>query len=214
MVQSSANGVFGKYGVTRNKEFKEFFSATDPIIPTPSTNTHPNWRVDPCLKHFSRVSKECIYIGRSIGCDKQDIGFQGRHRDKQQVTFKNMGDGFLLDALCADGYTYSFYFINQAAPKSWTEKGLSPLHAQFMSLIGQLLDDTRNYVCGMDNLYISPKFENIMLNQSGRRVMIHGVCRPSRGIPKCIVQDTVTQKKCPQFKRNCQVRNSCERSKL
>ena len=36
------NEVFGKYGVTRYKEFKAFFSATDPIIPTPSTNTHPN----------------------------------------------------------------------------------------------------------------------------------------------------------------------------
>ena len=101
----------------------------------------------------------------------------------------------MLDALCADGYTYSLYVRNQAAPKSWTEKGLSPLHARFMSLIGKLPDDTRNYVCGMDNLYISPKFANVMPNQSGRRVMIHGVFRPSRGIPKCIVQDTVTKNK-------------------
>ena len=113
----------------------------------------------------------------------------------QRVTFKKMGDGLLLDALCADGYTYSFYFTNQAAPKSWTEKGLSALHARVMSLIGQLPDDKRNYVCGMDKPYISPKFPNIMLNQSGRRVMIHGVCRPSRGIPKCIVQDTLTKNK-------------------
>ena len=36
------NEVFGKSGVNRHKEFKEIFSATDPIIPTPSTNTHPN----------------------------------------------------------------------------------------------------------------------------------------------------------------------------
>ena len=105
-----------------------------------------------------------------------------------------MGYGFLLDALCVDGYKYSFYSRNQAAPKSWTEKGLSPLHARVMSLIGQLQDDTRNYVCGMDNLYIPPKFSNLMLNQSGMRVMLHGVFRPSRGIPKCIVQDTATKK--------------------
>ena len=106
-----------------------------------------------------------------------------------------MGDGLLLDALCADGFSYSFYFRNQAAPKSWTEKGLPPLHARVMSLIGQLPDDTINYVCGMDNLYISPKFANFMLNQSGRRVMTHGVFCPSRGIPKFIVQDTVTKNK-------------------
>ena len=126
-----------------------------------------------------------------------------------------MGDGFLIDALCADGYSYSFYFRNQAAPNSWTKKGLSPLHARVISLIGKLPDDTRNYVWGMDNLYISPNFANVMLNQSGKRAMIHGVCSPRRGIPKCIVQDTVTKKtRCTQFKRNCQVRNSCERSKL
>ena len=106
-----------------------------------------------------------------------------------------MVDGFLLVALCADGYTYSFYFRNQVAPKIWTEKCLSPLHARFISLIGQLPDDTRNYVCGIDNLYISPKFENVMLNQSARRAMIYGVCCPSHGIPKCIVQDTVTKNK-------------------
>ena len=36
------NEVFGKTGVTRHKEFKAFFSATNPIVPTPSTTTHPN----------------------------------------------------------------------------------------------------------------------------------------------------------------------------
>ena len=63
-----------------------------------------------------------------------------------------------------------------------------------MSLIGQLKYNIRDYVCGMDNLYIPPKFSNLMLNQSGMRVMLNGVFRPSRGIPKCIVQDTVTKK--------------------
>ena len=121
-------------------------NTTNTIIPTPSTNTHPNWKVDPCLKHFARVSRECIYIGRSIACDKQDIGFKWRHRDKQRVTFEKMGDGLLLDALCADGYTYSLYFRNQAVPKSWTENGLSQLHVRVVSLIGQLPDDTINYV--------------------------------------------------------------------
>ena len=106
-----------------------------------------------------------------------------------------MGDGLLLYSLCAYGYTYSFYFRNQSAPNSWTEKGLSPLHAQVMSLIRQLPDDTRNYVFSMDKLYISPKFANFLLNQSGKRVMIHAVCRPSRGIPKFMVQYIVTKNK-------------------
>ena len=188
------NEIFGKGGVTRHKEFRAFFSATNPIIPTPPTSTHPNWKIDPLLKQLLRVSKECIFIGKKIAIDEQDIGFQGRHKDKQRVTFKKVGDGFLLDALCSDGYTYNFYFRNQPAPQKWIDKGLSPLHARVMSLVQQLPDETKNYICGMDNLYISPKFANVILNQSGKRVMIHGVCRPSRGIPNCIIQETATKK--------------------
>ena len=99
--------VFGKAGVTRHKEFKAFFSATDPIKPTPSPSTHPNWKIDPCLKHMMRVAKECICLGENISIDEQDIGFQGMHKDKQRINYKKVGDGFLVDALSADGYTYS-----------------------------------------------------------------------------------------------------------
>lgn len=134
-----------------------------------------------------------MFIGRDISCDEQDIGFQGQHKDKQRITFKKVGDGVLLDAICADAYTYSFYFRNQAATKSWTDKSLSLLHIRVMSLLRQLHFDAKNFICGMDNLYISPKFAKVTLDESGKRVMIHVVCRPSRGIPKCIVQDAVTK---------------------
>ena len=119
--------------------------------------------------------------------DEQDIGFQGQHRDKQRISYKKVGDGFLLDALSSDGYTFSWYFCNQLAPKTWIDKGLSPLHSRVMSLLQQLPKNTANYRCGMDNLFISPKFAKVCMNDSGRRVMIHGVCRKSRGIPKCII---------------------------
>ena len=46
----------------------------------------------------------------------------------------------------------------------------------------------------MDNLFMSPKFAKIAHNETGRSVMIHGVCHPSRGIPKCIMQEAVTKK--------------------
>ena len=186
--------VFGKQGVTRHKEFKAFFSATDPIKPIPPTNTHPNWKIGPCLKNMMRVSKDCMMIGQNISVDEQDIGFQGQHKDKQRISYKRVGDGFLVDALCADGYTYTWYFRNQLAPKYWIDKGLSPLHSRVMSLFQQLPQNTENYKCGMDNLFMSPKFAKAALNLSGKRVMIHGVCRPSTGVPKCIVQDKVTRK--------------------
>ena len=186
--------VFGKGGNTRHKEFKAFFSACDPVTPTPSTVTHPNWKIHPCLRHMMAVSKQAIFIGQDISIDEQDISFQGRHKDKQRVTYKRAGDGFLVDALCSDGYTYSWYFRNEPAPKSWLDKGLSPLHSRVMILLQQLPEGTKNYVCGMDNLFMSPKFAKIAHNESGRKVMIHGVCRQSRGIPNCILQDAVTKK--------------------
>ena len=176
--------MFGKLGVTHHKQFKAFFAGVNLILPTPSTSTHPNWKIDPLLKHMRRVSQDAIHIGRYISIDKQVIGFQGWHKDKQSVTFKKAGDGFLVDALCADGYTYAWYFRNQLAPKCWTDKELSPLHAWVMDLVWQLPD--RNYKCGMENLFMSPKFAKISKNDSGKGIMIHGVCRVSRGIPNCI----------------------------
>ena len=186
--------VFGNSGVTRHKEFKAFLSGTDPIKPVPPTTSHPNWKVDPLLKHMMRVSKEAIVMGQNISVDEQDIGFQGRHSDKQRISYKKVGDGFLVDALSADGYTFTWYFRNQRAPSEWTEKGLSPLHSRVMSLLQQLPDKTKNYKCGMDNLFMSAKFAKICYLHTGRNVMIHGVCRPSRGVPKCVYQEAVTQK--------------------
>ena len=46
----------------------------------------------------------------------------------------------------------------------------------------------------MDNLYISPKFTKICYNNSGERVIIHGVFHQGRGIPQCSIQDNVTRK--------------------
>ena len=99
-----------------------------------------------------RVSQDAIYIGRYISIDEQDIDLQGRNKDKQRVTFKKAGDCLLVDALCAEGYTYAWYFRNQLAPKFWTDKELSPLRARVMALVGQLPDS--NYKCGMDNLFM------------------------------------------------------------
>ena len=44
---SLCNEVFGNTVLNRHKEFKAFFIATNPIVPIPSTTTHPNWKIDP-----------------------------------------------------------------------------------------------------------------------------------------------------------------------
>ena len=111
------------------------------------------------------------------------------------MTYKKGGDGFLVDALCAEGYTYSWYFRNQLAPRKWIGYGLSPLHGRVMSLFDQPPEKIGNYICGTDNLFNSPNFSKQALNESGKDVMTHGMCQQCQGIPKCIVQDTVTKKR-------------------
>ena len=87
-----------------------------------------------------RVAKYGINIVQSISVDKMDCSFQGQHKYKQKVTYKKGGYVFLVDALCAEGYTYSWYFRNQLAPIKCKDYGLSPLHGRGMSLFEQLLE--------------------------------------------------------------------------
>ena len=82
-----------------------------------------------------------------------------------------------MDYLCAEGYTYSWYFRNQLAPRKWIGYGLSPLHGRVMSLFEQPPEKTGNYICGMDNLFNLPKFAKQALDEIGKDVMTHGVCR-------------------------------------
>ena len=187
--------VFGINGASRHKEFKAFFACVDPLIPTPPTSTHPNWKIQPLLNHILRVSKDAMFVGANISVDEQDIGFQGQHADKMRISYKKVGDGFLVDALCADGYTYCFYFRNQKAPKKWMDKGLSPLHSRVMALFSQLKKGTNHYKCYMDNLFMSAKFAKFAKCAQNPSVLIHGVTRSSgRGIPACLEQKIVNKK--------------------
>ena len=81
------------------------FACVDPFMPTPPSAAHPNWKIDPFLKHMIKVSKYAIVIGQDISIDEQDIGFQGQYKDKKRVAFKKGGQGVLVDALCVYGYT-------------------------------------------------------------------------------------------------------------
>jgi hypothetical protein len=57
-----------------------------------------------------KSSKAAMVMGRNLSVDEQTIGFQENHKDKQKITYKKEGDGFLADTICGDGYTYSFFF--------------------------------------------------------------------------------------------------------
>jgi hypothetical protein len=77
-------------------------------------------------------------VGKHLSCDEQTIRFQGRHQDKQQISYKKEGDGFQADCICESGYTYTFYFRNVPAPRKYLMKKCSPLHSRVLFLFDQL----------------------------------------------------------------------------
>jgi len=131
-------------------------------------------------------------LGKEISGDKQVIGFK-ENQDKQRISYKREGDGFLTDAISEDRYTYSFYFRNMPAPKKFIQKNFSPLHARILFLFDQLKEG--NHICGLDNLYNSTEFAREAF--IGKNcIMIHGVtCKSGRGLPSYVLQEELKNTK-------------------
>jgi hypothetical protein len=172
---------------------KAFLSLQDPILPVPSRDVDPNWKVRPILDWMNYIGPKAVQLGECASVDEMTIGFQGSHKDKRRITYKAEGDGFQCDALCQEGYCYQHYFRNDPAPKKYLNLRLSPLHARVMWLFDSLLDD--HHQVGMDNLYNSAAFCRAAFLHL-RKVLCHGVVRKGgRGAPKCIIQEEVTDRK-------------------
>ena len=147
---------------------------TNPLLLPTRRNKNPNAEIDPLLKQAIFASQRAIFIGRCISIDYQTIGMQGKNKDKLRITYKKDGDGFQCDDVCADGFTYNFYFRNQPPPSDNTPCDLSALHKRVMSLLNQLKGEI--YACKMDNLYMSVKLSKVC-KTSKSKTMISGVCR-------------------------------------
>ena len=68
------------------------------------------------VKYFTKIL--LIQTGLNGSVDKQTIGFQERHGDKQKMKLKREGNGFIADYWCDNGFMYSFYFRNMPPPKN------------------------------------------------------------------------------------------------
>ena len=106
------------------------FAVQYTMVNVTSRKRAPNHKVDHFFFHLIQVSTKAFEPVCNISSDKQDASFQGHHEDKQRVTFKRAGDGFLIDSLCEYGYTINFYPRNVPPTKKWIEKGNSPTHSQ------------------------------------------------------------------------------------
>ena len=176
----------------RHKMFRRFFAVQDIRRQTPPRKEKPNHKVDPFLKWIREISKKAWDLGRNFSVDKQTQGMQGRHPDKLRITYKKEGDGFQCDALCDDGYTFTFFFCHEPPPKEYTNRGLSALHARVLKLFDGVED--KHHTCDVDNLYILAKFCKDAY-QHPKSILLYGVSRThGRGLPTFVVQEEVKNK--------------------
>ena len=177
----------GRNAVRRHKHFRAFFACQDPRIHPPNRKASPMWKVNTLLKWMNFIGPASVKLGKNASTDKQTVGFQGRHADKLRVTYKAEGDGFQADCICEDGFTFAVHFRNVPAPKKYTSKGMSPLHARVLWLFDHLTDDHHRVT--MDNLNLSATFVKAAYMHD-RKVLIAGVTRKSgRGLPLSVLQE-------------------------
>ena len=73
-----------------------------------------------------------------MGCNastyEHNCDFKENHMEKTHVEFKRYGDGYLHNALCADGYTYAVYLRNMLEPKEYTNKLYYQLNFHILSI--------------------------------------------------------------------------------
>jgi hypothetical protein len=163
--------------ITRLKIFKAYFGIQDPDKEVPPRKDSPLFKVLPIIKQIRKSGLVAWDCGKNIAVDEQTISMKGHHADKIRITFKRAGDGFMCDALCDDGFTYSIYFRNEPPPPKYTAMGLSPLHARVMWLFDQLKD--HGHRCRVDNLYMSAKFAKFCYNHDNK-ILLEGVASGSQ----------------------------------
>ena len=74
----------------------------------------------------------------------------------ERITYRKEYGGFQCDAICEDGCTFTFYFINKQAPNNYTYQGIIPLYSRVIFMFDKLKCKYHN--CRLEKLYISSKF--------------------------------------------------------
>ena len=117
------HALFGVKAANIFKLFKLLFAVQDPTVDVPSRNQAPNQKVDHFFSQLIQVSTETFEPGLNISSDKKYASLQVHNEDKRRLTFKHKGYGFLIYAVCEDGYTAKFYPRNNPLPKKCIDKG-------------------------------------------------------------------------------------------
>lgn len=144
----------------------------------------PLSKLEPMLSYVRHKWQKCWVPGKCLSLDEMTIGFKGRHYLVTRIKYKKEGDGFQCDAICEDGYCYTFYFRcdNPVRPPP---KDISDRDNRCSWLVEQLPGFWYNL--WMDNLFTSWKFgEQLAL----RFCLFGGTCQTAdwRGLHDKVVQ--------------------------
>ena len=151
------------------------------------TAKNPLWKVQRLLDELNENASNMWIPRKWLSIDEQTLGFQGRSGIKLCISYKKEGDGFQCDAICDEGYTFSFFFRHG-----------DPLPSEFKNKVPDLLPTAQRVVwlahrlpnfwsrIFMDNLFNSWKlFTALYLTKS----LGHGVVRTTgRGLPPSVRQ--------------------------
>jgi hypothetical protein len=107
------------HGARRWKHFRRFMCMFDfRQDARKETAKNPLWKIQHLLDELNDNASKMWIPGKWLSIDEQTLGFQGRSGLKLRISYKKEGDGFQCDAICDDGYTFSFYFRHGDPPPS------------------------------------------------------------------------------------------------
>ena len=167
-------------GIRRWKHFRRFMCMFDFREDAKKEMAkNPLWRVQHLLDELNENAAKMWIPGKWLSIDEQTLGFQGRSGIKLRISYKKEGDGFQCDAVCDDGYTFSFYFRHGDPP---------PLPKEFKDKIPDL-SPTAQRVIWLANFHGQPFQLAEVVHGTVLGKVSWGVVRTtSRGLPPSVRQ--------------------------
>ena len=173
------------HGMQRWAQFQQFMCMFDfRQDARRETTKNPLWKVQHLFDELNNNAQRIWIPGKGVSIDDQTLGFQlqGRSGIKLRISYKKEGDGFQCDAVCDDGYTFSFYFRHcdpPTLPANFKDSDLSPT-AQRVVWLALRLPNLWSRI-HMDNLFNSRKLFTALYSA---KCLAHGVVRTTgRGLP-------------------------------
>ena len=107
-------------------------------------------KVKPFLKHICQISIKAWLLSKFILTDQWTIISQGRHPNKQLITYKPVSDGFQYNTVCNQGCIYML-FRNEPILEQYKES--TKLYVQCLIMFNQL--KYKYHRANVNNLHMS-----------------------------------------------------------